>query len=213
MSSQVVVSTGLKRRRSAATTVSKKSKTVRSRTPKWTVQRNFASVGKTFPQKLNITHKYVETGEHTFAAATYYTFFYKCNGLFDPRDAIGGHQPLNFRGSSRSLTWKLLQDRFSPTYYIHYRMESYQPVWVSQCFRQPKTSRYCRKWSNGIVTFCIVFLQSIRYRIELVLCLWDWILYYVVWVKEYCRIVNFYYYYIMFFVCVCYICYKRNKRA
>lgn len=96
MSSQVVVSTGLKRRRSAATTVSKKSKTVRSRTPKWTVQRNFASVGKTFPQKLNITHKYVETGEHTFAAATYYTFFYKCNGLFDPRDAIGGHQPLMY---------------------------------------------------------------------------------------------------------------------
>lgn len=51
-----------------------------------------------FPKQITIKHKYVETqtlstGTSDPASATY---AYSCNGMFDPRFAVGGHQPLYF---------------------------------------------------------------------------------------------------------------------
>ena len=55
------------------------------------------SMGKGFPAKIVMTHKYVETVTLSSpAVASYNAITYRANGMFDPRVAAGGHQPLGF---------------------------------------------------------------------------------------------------------------------
>lgn len=50
-----------------------------------------------FPKQLSMKHRYVETIELlTQAGAGPVKLGFKCNGMFDPADALGGHQPLYF---------------------------------------------------------------------------------------------------------------------
>lgn len=61
-----------------------------------TVPRTSVSVGKGFPKRMVMTHKYVETINHygSAGAATFYKF--NCNGMFDPNNSGPGHQPRYF---------------------------------------------------------------------------------------------------------------------
>lgn len=60
------------------------------------VSRNLVRVGQAFPKTVRTVLRYVESGSLTVAASSYNQIFYKCNGLYDPLDSIGGHQPYGF---------------------------------------------------------------------------------------------------------------------
>ena len=101
MSSQVIVMPRApKRIRRPSTTPAFKKK---PKETKWKFARSIASIGKGFPDKLTTTHRYVEMQQLATAANSQHRVTYKCNGLFDPTDAIGGHQPYGF-------------DQFTPIY-------------------------------------------------------------------------------------------------
>lgn len=101
MSSQVTVLTGRKR---ASTTSSalKRSKTRRGAskraTPKLTYKNlSFSNFGRTIPTTLTATHRYcVPSVQAAVGAGGTAQISYKCNGLYDPEDAVGGHQPYLF---------------------------------------------------------------------------------------------------------------------
>lgn len=61
------------------------------------VPRRVVSMGKGFPAKIVMTHKYVETiSISTPSVASYNGYQYRANGMFDPRVGTGGHQPLGY---------------------------------------------------------------------------------------------------------------------
>jgi len=93
MSSQVTIQTGAKRAR--RTSVSGKTK--KTRQTKFSgVPRSLAGIGRAFPEKLAVTHKYATIVDAFPASKTLGRYTFKCNGLFDPDDRLGGHQPLYF---------------------------------------------------------------------------------------------------------------------
>lgn len=100
MSSQVVVTTAARKRTrpstSGAQRADKKKRSAYTRFPK-------AMIGKGFPDKLMTTMRYFEGQAFTASATTVGGAFYKANGIYDPRTALGGHQPLGF-------------DQFTPIY-------------------------------------------------------------------------------------------------
>jgi len=49
-----------------------------------------------FPAKMTITHKYAETVNMTSTTSSFATYFFTCNGLYDPNLTGTGHQPLYF---------------------------------------------------------------------------------------------------------------------
>lgn len=92
--SQVTVSTAPTRKRTReSTVVRKKSKTGVRRFAR---DRSIANIGKGFPDKLQVVHRYVQGLEMIMAATSIARVTYKCNGLYDPEDAIGGHQPFGY---------------------------------------------------------------------------------------------------------------------
>lgn len=95
MSSQVTISTAkpaLKRTRTVMTQTKK-----RSRSSKISgVPRAIAGIGRAFPEKLTVTHKYATFFNANPATNSTSRFTFKCNGMFDPDDRVGGHQPLYF---------------------------------------------------------------------------------------------------------------------
>lgn len=94
MSSQVTISTkpSLKRSRRASTTAGSGKKKSRS----LNVSRNLVRVGQAFPKTIRTVLRYVEYAQLSPGGSSYDQFFFKCNGLNDPTDAIGGHQPYAF---------------------------------------------------------------------------------------------------------------------
>lgn len=50
-----------------------------------------------FPKQLKVSHRYYDPLVATLASGTasFYTSF-RCNGMYDPRHAVGGHQPSYF---------------------------------------------------------------------------------------------------------------------
>lgn len=94
MSSQVTIQTGTKRaRRSSIVTKGKKS----SRQVRFSgVPRALAGIGRAFPEKLAVTHKYAEILDFSPGITSIQRLTLKCNGMFDPYDPIGGHQPLYY---------------------------------------------------------------------------------------------------------------------
>lgn len=49
-----------------------------------------------FPRRMYIAHKYCETVTLTMTNGSINGLLYSCNGMFDPRTAVGGHQPMYF---------------------------------------------------------------------------------------------------------------------
>lgn len=84
----------LKRSRSVGRSPKASLKKSRSANPN--VSRSIVSVGQAFPKKIKTVLRYVENNVLTTPANSYQQAFFKCNGLFDPTDAIGGHQPYGF---------------------------------------------------------------------------------------------------------------------
>lgn len=71
---------GVKRRRLSKNTKFKKS----------------ASLGKAFPSKLVMTHRYVSNYAEQTTTAAGFAINILANGMYDPEPALGGHQPLCF---------------------------------------------------------------------------------------------------------------------
>lgn len=58
---------------------------------------SFAGFGRTIPTTLTATHRYcVPAVTSSVAAGGTAQIFYKANSLYDPEDAVGGHQPYLF---------------------------------------------------------------------------------------------------------------------
>lgn len=59
-----------------------------------TVPRNMISVGKGFPKKLCMTHKYVDVTSVTSTSGLLGKYLFSCNSMYDPNWTGGGHQPM-----------------------------------------------------------------------------------------------------------------------
>lgn len=101
MSSQVTVLTGRKRTSSSGSTL-KRSKTRRSTkksaTPRVSYKNlSYVNFGRTIPTTLTATHRYcVPSVQSATSAGGTAQIFWKCNSMYDPEDAVGGHQPYLF---------------------------------------------------------------------------------------------------------------------
>lgn len=62
------------------------------------IPRNMVSLGKGFPKKLTMTHKYYENISAGFSSTTgaINSYLFSCNSLFDPNITGTGHQPMFF---------------------------------------------------------------------------------------------------------------------
>lgn len=60
-----------------------------------TKNRRSVTLGKGFPKKVVMTHKYKCTLSAT-ANGTMQRYDFRANGMFDPEVAVGGHQPMYF---------------------------------------------------------------------------------------------------------------------
>lgn len=92
---QVTVSTNSRKRRAPSTQKSKRTRTVTRNT---NVNRSLVSVGRAFPKKIRTVLRYATDvfGALNPGSLSYAQLFFKANGLYDPEDAIGGHQPYGF---------------------------------------------------------------------------------------------------------------------
>lgn len=73
----------------------KRSTAVTPSNPRVPRNLNFVKMGKGFPKKLTMTHKYCEL--NTYGAAGAGTALqYRANGMYDPNSTLTGHQPLYF---------------------------------------------------------------------------------------------------------------------
>lgn len=89
--------TGLTLKRSRAATASPKAlKRSKSKNRNTNVSRSVVSMGQVFPKTLKTVLRYVERANLSAPTSSYNQVFFKCNGLFDPTDALGGHQPYGF---------------------------------------------------------------------------------------------------------------------
>lgn len=64
--------------------------------PKVTVNRTLAVLGKGFPKKMMMTHKYTENATMVSTTGSLASFIFSCNGLYDPNITGTGHQPHYF---------------------------------------------------------------------------------------------------------------------
>lgn len=96
MSSQVTISTR-KRTRTAATPAKAPRKRTRD-TGNTAAMKSLVKMGQVFPLKARTVLRYVEDigGGLNPGGGSYAQLFWKTNGLFDPNDALGGHQPYGF---------------------------------------------------------------------------------------------------------------------
>jgi len=63
---------------------------------KTTVPRTMVDIGKGFPKKMQMTHKYTENVILTSASGVLATYKFSCNNMYDPNFSGTGHQPLYF---------------------------------------------------------------------------------------------------------------------
>jgi len=73
---------------------SKRMKRVK-RSKKAVINNTMVSLGKGFPKKLCMTHKYVETIVRN-PVTTFQNYLYSVNGMYDPNITGTGHQPMYF---------------------------------------------------------------------------------------------------------------------
>jgi len=89
--SQVIVSTGAKRR--STTSVTKIKKKLKQRRA---FNKTRVSWGLGLPQSMMVTHKYCHLYPASASAGSYGTYHFRCNGLYDPDYTSTGHQPYLF---------------------------------------------------------------------------------------------------------------------
>jgi len=53
-------------------------------------------LGKGFPKKMTVTHKYAEQVTVTATTGLFTTYQFSCNGMYDPNSSGTGHQPYYF---------------------------------------------------------------------------------------------------------------------
>lgn len=61
-----------------------------------TVPKTMVDLGKGFPKKITMTHKYFENVNINSVGGALATYAFSTNGMYDPVVAIGGHQPMYF---------------------------------------------------------------------------------------------------------------------
>lgn len=95
MSSQITIAPTSKRRQVSRPRQPKKRK-INKTLGTWN-NVSFAGFGRTIPTTLTATHRYcVPAVTSSVAAGGTAQIFYKANSLYDPEDAVGGHQPYLF---------------------------------------------------------------------------------------------------------------------
>lgn len=72
------------------------TKTKSSRKNSFPMFRSLASLGKGFPAKMTISHRYVEKVNVSSVAGSPGGYLFSCNGLFKPNQSAAGHQPYYF---------------------------------------------------------------------------------------------------------------------
>jgi len=125
MSSQVTIQTGAKKR----SRVSLKSTAKKTRTTKVSgVPRALAGIGRAFPEKLSVTHKYATIVDMFPATKTLLRLTFKCNGMFDPDDRLGGHQPLYFDQLTPIYNhYVVIKAKCKVTFFQNYPNQTAQP--------------------------------------------------------------------------------------
>lgn len=73
-----------------------KSKTSTKRRVRLPLFKTMVDLGRGFPSRLKTTLKYTEAMQLVCSAGAYNAALYACMGMYDPRYAAGGHQPLYF---------------------------------------------------------------------------------------------------------------------
>lgn len=94
MPTTIAITPARKRTRASASAATPGRK--KSKTRALNVSRNMVKVGQAFPKTIRTVLRYVESGSLTVGSSSYNQIFYKCNGLYDPLDSLGGHQPYGF---------------------------------------------------------------------------------------------------------------------
>lgn len=135
MSSQITISPARKRTRGPLAKKSKKTKATRT---SWQFTKSVGKLGKGFPDKCTITHRYVEDQVVSMAANSIARVTYKCNGLYDPTDAAGGHQPLFY-------------DQMTPIY-DHYAVVRSR---IKATFSQPYQNENVAAGGPGPIHCCV----------------------------------------------------------
>jgi len=59
-------------------------------------QKRQANIGRGFPKRMVMTHKYTDAFITMTSAGPMSTYIIGCNGMYDPNISAGGHQPLYF---------------------------------------------------------------------------------------------------------------------
>ena len=85
-------------RKSQAPSSTKRMRTTVTKAPVKRIPRQLATVnlGKAFPMKIQITHRYSALLTVTSTAGAVTTYKFACNGLYDPDLTSSGHQPYYF---------------------------------------------------------------------------------------------------------------------
>lgn len=60
------------------------------------VNRSVGTLGLGFPKKIQMTHRYVESTNVNSSSGAFSTYFFSCNGMYDPNITGTGHQPMYF---------------------------------------------------------------------------------------------------------------------
>lgn len=68
----------------------------RARPRKTFGNRGMLVLGRGFPQKMMVTHRYVDQITLTSTSGVMATYQWSCNGMYDPNSTGGGHQPFLF---------------------------------------------------------------------------------------------------------------------
>jgi len=58
--------------------------------------KSMVNIGRGFPQKLMVTHRYCDQITLTSTSGVMATYQWSCNGMYDPNATGGGHQPMLF---------------------------------------------------------------------------------------------------------------------
>lgn len=73
-----------------------KVKKTKKRAVKKAVMKRTKPVKNGFPDRMTVGHRYVENASITCTSGAFNNIIFSANGLYDPRLAAGGHQPMNF---------------------------------------------------------------------------------------------------------------------
>jgi len=84
------------RSRRAASGRARSRRYARARPRKTFGNKNMLVLGRGFPQKMMVTHRYCDQLTLTSTSGVMATYQWSCNGMYDPNRTGGGHQPILF---------------------------------------------------------------------------------------------------------------------